>query len=148
MIKFIPHAAAVCLVLATATAAHADVYTPQPGTAERGAILDSVRVMAGYDLSGPIEFTVSSLEVSGDRGFFMGTASRPGGVPIDITQTPLVTRDEIPVDFIDGASVQAFVMRAGDHWYVDAYAVGATDVWWMGPPFCAHYSAFLPAGAC
>jgi len=128
------------------------VYQVVGGAILKGSLAqfprDAVRVMAGYDLSGPIEFTVSSLEVSGDRGFFMGTASRPGGVPIDITQTPLVTRDEIPVDFIDGASVQAFMMRAGDHWYVDAYAVGATDVWWMGPPFCAHYSAFLPAGAC
>lgn len=126
----------------------ADVYSPAPGTAERSAILNSLRVMAGYDLGGPIEFVVTSLEVDGDVGFFRGEALRPNGQPIDLTQTPMVTRDDNPVWSIDGPTVEAFVKRIGGHWYIDAYAVGATDVWWIGPPYCTDYSTLLPAGAC
>ena len=50
--------------------AAAEVYSPEPGSAERSAILNSGRVMVGYDLGGPIEFVVTSLEVDGDVGFF------------------------------------------------------------------------------
>lgn len=146
MKKYMPHAAIALLLMTSAV--QAEVYTPQPGSAERTAILNAVRVVAGYDLDGPIEFVVSSLDVEGDFGFFMGTANRPGGRAIDLVQTPLAIRDEIPVDFIDGSSVQAFVKRLNGHWYIDDYAVGATDVWWIGPPYCEDYSAFLPAGAC
>ena len=80
--------------------------------------------------------------------FFRGEAFRPNGRPIDLTQSPMVTRDDIPVAFIDGPTVEAIVKRMGEHWYVDAYAVGATDLWWIGPPYCTDYRTFLPAGAC
>ena len=126
----------------------AEVSTPQPGSAERKDIIDAVRVMAGYDLGGPIVFVVDQLEIEDGYGFLRGTATRPDGTAINISQSPLVTRDEIPEDFIDGSSVQAFVKQLGGHWYVDAYSVGATDVWWIGPPYCDNYSAFLPEAAC
>lgn len=135
-------------VLLSAQSVSAEVYTPAPGTPERSGILNAIRVMAGYDLGGAIVFVVSSLEVMGDHAFLMAEATRPGGQQIDLTQTPLVLRDGIPTDFIDGASVQAFLKRLDGHWYVEAYAVGATDVWWAGPPYCADYGEMLPQGAC
>ena len=141
-------AKAACISILAATPTFADVYSPQPGTPVRSAILDSVRIIAAYDLGGPIEFVVTSLEIDGDVGLFRGAAQRPGGQQIEITQTPMVTRDDIPVDFIDGPTVEAFVKRLDGHWYIDAYAVGATDVWWIGPPYCADYSTLLPTGAC
>jgi len=126
----------------------AEVITPQPGTPERSDILDSVRVMVGYDLGGPIEFTDVGIGIEDGFGFVTATATRPGGKPINIHQTPLVLRDEVPTDFIDGTTVQAFITQAGGDWYVHEYVVGATDVWWMGDPYCDDYAAFLPKQVC
>ncbi len=132
----------------SAGAVLAEVTTPQPGTQERGDILDAVRVMVGYDLGGPIEFTGVGLQIENGFGFVQATATRPGGQAININETPLVLRDGVSPDFIDGTSVQAFITQAGGDWYVHAYAVGATDVWWIGDPYCTDYAAFLPEQAC
>jgi hypothetical protein len=135
-----------CVALADIAAA--EVTTPQSGTQERRDILNSVRVMVGYDFGGPIELVVHSLEIENGFGLMTGYAQRPGGVPIDMSQTPMVLRDRQSPDTIDGPTVQAFVTQLNGHWYVHEYAVGPTDVWWMGDPYCENYSAFLPEQAC
>ena len=45
-------------------------------------------------------------------------AQRPGGAPIDLAATPLVTVEGIPSDLIDCPVVQAFLYRPGTYWQV------------------------------
>lgn len=137
----------LCIVF-LAQVATAAPETPAKGTPLRQALLDTLRVIAGYDLGAPVEFVVISMQADGDRAFAQVMAQRPGGVAIDIASTPLAQRDQIPTDFIDGPRMEAFLMRENGFWYIDAYAIGATDVWWVGPPYCADYAQFLPDGAC
>ena len=129
-------------------AAIAAPETPAPGTPLRQEIMDTIRVLAGFDLGPPIEFVVIQLEVDGNRAFARVMAQRPGGTPISIVETPMVQRDQMPIDLIDGPRMEAFLVNANGKWYVDAYAIGATDVWWIGPPFCGNYAQFLPEQAC
>ncbi|MEJ6397212.1 hypothetical protein [Yoonia sp. 208BN28-4] len=127
----------------------ADPYEPARGTAERRAILDGIRPLAEDGLGAPVEFVVNTLQVDNGRGFAMLEAQRPGGAPIDISQSPMVLRDGEPEWSIDGPTVTAFVVRMADGaWRVDEYAIGATDVWWAGDPYCADYASVLPAMVC
>ncbi|MEL6573367.1 MAG: hypothetical protein AAFQ64_17035 [Pseudomonadota bacterium] len=122
--------------------------TPAAGTPLRQDLLNTIRVMAGFDLGPPIEFVVLDLRVDGDRAFAQVMAQRPGGAPIDLATSPMAQRDQVPTDLIDGPRMEAFLVHENGAWYVDAYAIGATDVWWIGPPFCAAYAQLLPDWAC
>lgn len=126
----------------------AEPTTPARGSDLRRDLLASVRVMAAYDLGAPVEFVVDSLEADEDRAFAMLSIQRPGGAAIDLSQSPMVSRDGIPPDLIDGAVMVAFLQQIGGHWYIDEYSIGATDVWWAGGEFCADYASMLPKQAC
>ena len=131
-----------------ASSAMAEPETPARGTALRGALLDTVRVSAEHDLGAPVEFVVRTLLADGDRAFAMLSAQRPGGGAIDIAQTPMVLRDKVPLDFIDGPEVVAFMYRTNGVWTIDQYATGSTDAWWAGGPACENYATLLPRGVC
>lgn len=94
-------------------AALAAPETPAKGTALRSDLLDTLRVFAGYDLGPPVEFVVLYLQADGDRAFARVMAQRPGGAPIDLAATPMVKRDQIPIDLIDGPRMEAFLARGG-----------------------------------
>ena len=124
----------------------AEVFTPAAGSQLRKEILDALRVPVIADLGAPIVFHETRLDVDGDVAFVRGvTAMRPGGVPIDLSQTPLFHSGD---ENIYSTNVQAFVKRIDGHWEVDVYVVDPTDIWWIGPPYCDDYATLLPTGAC
>jgi len=139
---------AVLASLALASGVQADPYEPPRGSAERNELLTNLRAVTGYELGPPLEFVVDHMQVDGDIAMVMATGQRPGGVPIDIMQTPLVTRHGISPDFIDGTSVAAYFDRVAGKWYITEYAVGPTDVWWVGEPYCTDYATVMPSFGC
>ena len=125
----------------------ADPVTPPRGSALRAELLDTVRVMAEYDLGAPVEFVVTELHAEGDRAFGRLMAQRPGGPQIDMAATPIVMRRGVSVDMIDGLRIEVFFHRVGERWYLYEYGLGSTDVWWWGFE-CQHYGAFLRDWGC
>ena len=110
----------------------------------RSNLLDASRPHVETDLGAPVEFVVLDMRVSGDAAFAQVTAQRPGGVEIDLSETPLVVRDGVPEGMIDGTRTEAFYLRSGAQWVVLHHAIGATDVWYADTAFCEEWSKVIP----
>lgn len=137
-----------CAVLAGP--ALADPVEPARGSADRAELLANARTLTGYYLGAPIELVVLHMMVDGDRAFMQVQPQRPGGAPIVIENTPMVLRDGEPPSLIDGTVLTAYLNRVEGKWYVFQFAIGSTDAWWVGDPYCSAYGykSVMPTNAC
>ena len=121
---------AVMIVFAAfAGKAAAQVTTPARGTALRGQILDAVRPMVEAEVGKPVEFVVRDMRVLGEWAFVDLAPQRPGGGAIEY----VYSRYQAAVDA--GAfdnEVVALLRDTPRGWLVYQYALGATDVTWIG----------------
>lgn len=117
---------------------------PARGTQLRADLMDALRPIAEFNLGAPIEFVVQDLRVEDNQGFASVYAQRPGGVEIDISQTPIVLRGMLDPEISDGTTMQALFTRSGSQWVPVVHETGATDVWYASPAFCPNWSAVLP----
>lgn len=116
----------VLLVIACAgAAAQTGPYTPRPGSAERRAIMDTLRPRVERDLGQKVVFEVSRLRVQDGWAFMIVTPRRPDGSPIDFSRTRFGRWYEAG-SFSDLAI--ALLRRRGGRWRVVEYALGPTDV--------------------
>ena len=118
--------------------------TPAKGSADRKAMMDALRPHAEWNLNAPVEFVVDTLRVEGKLGFAMVTPQRPGGKPIDLSQTPMVERDGFDPAYMDGAAMQALLQKQGKTWVVVHWQMGASDVWWSEPQYCGIWGKLTP----
>jgi len=118
--------------------------TPARGTALRADLMNALRPIAEWNLGAPVQFVVQDLRVSGNVAFASVTAQRPGGVAINLRNTPLALRDDMDPDMMDGASMQALLQKSGRMWVPVHHETGATDVWYAWPAFCPIWGAVLP----
>lgn len=130
---------AAILALAAALAGPGRAWEePARGTATRAALMDAIRPHAEWSLGAPVEFVVHELRREGDVAFAMLRAQRPGGVPIDTRQTPIIARGEAE-DWMEVEEVQVLYRRSGQTWVAVHFAFGASDVWFSWEPLCREY---------
>lgn len=101
--------------------------TPAPGSPERKAILDALRLPVEKKLKRKVVFKVDVLKSFDGWAFLRGTPQQPGGKPMNYNGTPyqqLITEGA----FDDGIS--ALLKLKGKTWTVVTYNIGATDVVW------------------
>lgn len=110
-----------------AVAGQERAQTPGPGSAERKAILDALRVPVEKRLKRKVVFKVDALKVLGGWAFVRGVPQQPGGKAMDYGGTPYAqqVRDGA---FDDGFS--ALLRQRAGKWSVVTYNIGATDVVW------------------
>lgn len=130
------------LVWSTPLAAQ-DWQVPQPGDATRAQMMDALRPHAEWELGAPVEFVVDEIRVSGAFGFAMVRAQRPGGVGIDLYQTPGFLRGTLNPEEMDHTAIQALYRLSGDTWVAVHHAIGATDVWFAWDPLCEEYRSVI-----
>lgn len=135
------------LLIGVQTMVFADPAEPAQGTQLRQQLLDTVRVIAEYELGAPVEFVVIELQADGDLAFARLFPQRPGGGQIDLETTPMMVLRNAPIDAFDGTRMEVFLERVAGSWSVTDYAVGATDAWWFGYR-CDVYGAFLQDMGC
>lgn len=117
---------------------------PARGSSDRAELMDALRPDAEDILGAPIEFVIDQLRVEGDVALAVVLPQRPGGGVIDIYDTPMVQRDGVDPEYMDGTRIDALLQRSGQGWVVVDWAVGATDVWWANPDFCETFSGVIP----
>lgn len=114
-----------------AVSTHAQTaYEPARGSAERKAVLNTIRPLIEARLNPPVEFVVDWMKVAGGWAFVSLAPQRPGGGRIDLRQT--MYREQI--DYMDGAQTYALMKFQYDRWNIVDYAIGPTDVFWHGDP--------------
>lgn len=122
----------------------ARLHTPASGTAERKAILDTLRVPVEKELNQSVVFVIDTLKVEDDFAFVLGQTVQPSGAPIDYSKTPYLQAVQAGA-FSDEAMG---LLHWNGGWKVLIYNVGATDVAWLdwGQQYGAPQAIFPPLG--
>ena len=116
--------AVVCYVSLGASAIAQKAHTPQPGSAERAAIMDVLRVPCERDLKQKVIFRVQHLRVAGDFALARVVPLRPGGGEIDYSKTKY--REDMEEGAFD-AEAEALLRRSGSGWQLLEWRFGASD---------------------
>ncbi|MFN2474870.1 MAG: hypothetical protein ABR526_00815 [Chthoniobacterales bacterium] len=117
--------AAALSFLVCAGAFAQDAHTPQPGTPERAAIMDALRVAAQKDLGRAVIFKVDALRMAGDWAYARVSPTTPNGEEIDYSKTKF--RKQVELGAFDPQG-EALLRREGDRWKILEWVFGATDV--------------------
>ncbi len=107
---------------------------PASGSAERKAILDTIRPRAQSDLGGAVEFVVKEMRVQDGFCFTRLEPQRPGGRKIAKSETVFAQEE-----FMDGLTIFALLGKTGGGWSMLDYVVGPTDVAYQ--PWPEQYGA-------
>ena len=114
-----------CSLVISANAFAQGAYTPKPGSAEREAIMDALRVRAKKDLGHTVIFKVDQLRVVGDWAFARVSPTLPNGEQIDYTKTKY--RELVELGAFD-PQAETLLRRTVEGWDVVEWRFGATDV--------------------
>jgi hypothetical protein len=137
------------LVSTTATTAasspEARLHAPKPGSAERKAILDALRVPVEKQLSQPVIFVVGRLQVQDGFAFVQGRPVQPNGAAIDYSRTPYAQAQQAGAF---SGEVFGLLHWSDGTWRVLTHNLGATDVTWLDWPqeYGAPQAIFPPTG--
>ncbi len=103
--------------------------TPKPGSADRKAILDALRITIEKDLKQKVVFQVDHLRVLNGWAFYSGRPLTPAGKAIDYRKTKYrgALEDGAFDDWACG-----LLRKSGNKWKMVTFAIGATDVVWDG----------------
>ena len=111
--------------LLSAEALSQSARTPAPGTEERAAIMDALRVPAEKELKQSVIFKVDRLRVAGDWAYARVSPTRPNGDEIDFSKTKY--RKQVELGAFDPQG-EALLRLEDDGWKVLEWAFGGTDV--------------------
>lgn len=122
----------VLAFLFTITAHAQQVTTPKPGSAERKALMDAMRLALKKPMRGKqMLFKVDHLRVSGSWAFFFGRPVKPNGSAFDYRGTDYA--QYVNSGAFDDNCGALFKKTAGK-WKAVTWFVGATDVPWVEWP--------------
>ncbi|WP_438751128.1 hypothetical protein [Pararhizobium sp. O133] len=97
---------------------------PAKGSAERAAIMDTLRPAVEAEMRGPVEFVVTTIRVTPNWAFVQVEPQRPGGGVIDPEETGFAGES----DMMDGLTVYGLVGFQAGRWNLIDHMVGPTDV--------------------
>ena len=97
---------------------------PAKGSAERAAIMDTLRPAVEAEMRGPVEFVVTTIRVTPNWAFVQVEPQRPGGGVIDPEETGFAGES----DMMDGLTVYGLMGFQAGRWNLIDHMVGPTDV--------------------
>lgn len=97
---------------------------PAKGSAERAAIMDTLRPAVEAEMRGPVEFVVTTIRVTPSWAFVQVEPQRPGGGVIDPEETGFAG----DTDMMDGLTVYGLMGFQAGRWNLIDHMVGPTDV--------------------
>lgn len=117
------------LQLSATAGAQSGPYTPKAGSAERKAIMDSLRVPVEKRLLKSVVFKVDHLKVQNGWAFMRGVPQQPNGRAMDYRGTGY---EQAQKDGIFDDWICALLRKQGAKWQVVQFVIGATDVVYIG----------------
>jgi hypothetical protein len=103
-------------------------YEPPAGSAERKAIMDTVREPVVGELKQQVIFLAKKLAVCRDWAFLEAKPRQPDGSPLDWSTTPY---SEAYAEGMCGGYVHALLVKDKGNWRVRVYEICASDVPWV-----------------
>jgi hypothetical protein len=120
--------AGIFVAVSLAFPAIAQVQTPARGSAQRAAILDTVRLRVEAEVGQPVEFVVNELRVLGEWVFTRLVPQRLGGGEIPWAYTRFQSNFDAGMF---EAEVVALVRNTPAGLLLYEYDLGSTDVVWV-----------------
>ncbi len=114
----------LCALSVSVSALAQSAHTPAPGTPERAAIMDALRVPAKKDLGMTVIFKVDRLRVAGDWAYARVAPTKPNGDAIDFSKTKF--REQMEADMFDPLG-EALLHRENNEWKMLEWVFGGTD---------------------
>lgn len=128
MLKKLSFGLFVILIFSCAAFAQ-KVYTPEKGSAERTAIVNALRVPVEKELRQKIQFSIQTIKVQGNWAFINGEPQSASGGEPDYKITKYA--DALEEGIFDN-NFQALLKKTKGKWKVVEFAIGCTDVCWLG----------------
>lgn len=118
------------LLLFSLTAfAQTKTYTPAPGSVERKAIMDGLRIPVEKELKKKVVFKIDHLKVKDGWAFMRGVPQQPDGKKMDYKDTE---HQKWIDDGLFDDWICALLHKEGGKWRKVIYIIGATDVPYIG----------------
>ena len=106
-----------------------NVRTPAKNSKERTAILNALRVPVEKELKQKVQFAIQTIKVQGIWAFVNGEPQDlAGGEP----NYKITKYKEVFEDGTFDNNFQALLKKTGGKWRVVTFAIGCTDVCWLG----------------
>lgn len=102
-----------------------DPRTPKPGSPERKAIADALRIPVKAELKKDVIFKIDRLKVLNEWAFLAGVPLKPDGSEMDYRGT--IHMEAINEGAFDGG-IFALLRESKGQWVTVRYIIGATDV--------------------
>ena len=119
----------VALIGLTIPALAQKIYTPQPKSAERKALMDVLRPKAEKELGIKVIFEVTHLKVKGNWAMMTGVPRNTNGSAINYSKTKLKPEMDAWEDWICALYKKDAKTKK---WKVVTWSMGGTDVSWYG----------------
>lgn len=103
----------------------AEPHSPKPGSSERKAIADALRIPVKAELKKDVIFKIDRLKVLDGWAFLAGVPLMPDGSEMDYRGT--VHMEAINEGAFDGG-IFALLQKRDGQWVTVRYIIGATDV--------------------
>jgi hypothetical protein len=123
-------ATAAVLLVTISSAVFADPVTPPPGSPERKAICDALRVPVIKEFGVKPIFVIRTLNVMDGWAFLAGDLQRENGAPYNAAK--LYKQRTGEDGFFDGDSVYGLLRKQNGRWKALDCHVGPTDVSFIG----------------
>ena len=115
-----------CLAALSINAFAQSAHTPEPGSAERAAIMDAIRKPAEKELKQTVIFNVDRLRVAGNWAYARVSPTRPDGGKLDYSKTNF--QKLIDLGAFDPQGEALLFKESNGNWSVIEWVFGATDV--------------------
>ncbi|MCW0220314.1 MAG: hypothetical protein OJI67_18450 [Prosthecobacter sp.] len=116
---------ALTILLFTLTTFAAEPWTPKPGSPERKAIADALRIPVKAELKKDVIFKIDRLKVQDGWAFLAGVPLKSDGSEMDYRGT--IHMEAINEGAFDGG-IFALLRESKGQWVTVRYIIGATDV--------------------
>ena len=103
-------------------------YVPPAGSAERKAIMDSLRGPVQSELKQDVVFLTKKFAVCRDWAFLEAEPQKPSGQPVNWSITPYRAAVD---EGMCGGYVHALLRKKAGRWQVRVYEICASDVPWV-----------------
>lgn len=103
-------------------------YTPAKGSAERTAIMNSLRVPVEKKLKKKTIFAVNNFRVQGNWAFLDGTPQKADGSAMEYSGTEY--QNAIDAGMFD-SNFFALLKKTGGKWKIVTYQIGCTDICYL-----------------
>lgn len=100
-------------------------HTPAAGSKERKAVLAALRTPVERDLAQPVTFKINRIRVQGDFAFVDAVPRKKNGKAINYKKTRYASL--VNAGTFDDGIVALLKRNSTSGWFVQIYAVGATD---------------------